>query len=423
MRKKLILMALPCLLFQVCIAQRGLVPGYAITATGDSIAGMLERKTGEKNSTDLQFIPSGQSATRIVNVQDFTGFGYHDTHQYYERHQVTVQMSYMEPFSQSIMYPDSVREVTLFLERIYKGNEITLYKLVDNRTHFFIAKDGQVNELLIRYKSSNTGSSVASSTTEIPVFRDQLRKYFNWTEETSLNSRLADLAYTQSDIVRFVAKIDGGQNQITRIRKRNIYVYAAAGLVSNKLVFMNPTKTVDPVYFRVSSVMSSQVGAGIMLDPNRHSSSFYFGFGASISGMQYRGERSVHIISPEQDELEKYHAQQSTFTIAPQVGYKVLLTGDWAIKTQASLLAHFLLKNKLSVDIRTDYNGGQSTRSYTYSYTNDKILNGVFSAFASWQNKVEAGINYYPTTTNTINKQYVSRYNGIGVEARYLMRL
>ncbi|WP_315818554.1 hypothetical protein [Paraflavitalea speifideaquila] len=95
---------------------------------------------------------------------------------------------------------------TVFLRIIIKGPKVSLYELVDTKSHFYISEQpGDYQELQYKVYYSRKLSSIQRR----PIFQDQLRTYIRGHIQEGRLLRLLDRAgYEEDDLLPLIAGIN-----------------------------------------------------------------------------------------------------------------------------------------------------------------------------------------------------------------------
>ncbi len=135
--------------FAAIQAQVNLRPGYIITNENDTVRGMIDYRTAERNALYCDFYPDGSSNKESYKPGDIYAYRFTDDGKFYVTRKVTHKNE----------------SQTLFLEYLIKG-VISLYYYKDDATHFFFEdEEGKMYE--------------ADNYQEETVSRDGIRAYRN----------------------------------------------------------------------------------------------------------------------------------------------------------------------------------------------------------------------------------------------------
>jgi hypothetical protein len=210
-----------------CFAQSG--PGYVVLDSGDTLRGHLKLLEGYASAP----VSIGLSATegtpgKGYSVRECKAFAVGED--VYERATVTMNMSYLDEMDMNVLYQDSMLTQTLFLRRIYKGKNLSLLKYHNGeetgffraknvKTHFFVQDPEKTQELIMAYNNRPI-KSVAYDPSDFdrssramrqirPIYRDQLRIYFDWIREKKLVRRIDASEYREDHLLKIITEIDG----------------------------------------------------------------------------------------------------------------------------------------------------------------------------------------------------------------------
>lgn len=201
--------------------------GYVVLESGDTLKGIVKLLDGYRSAPQLITLEaSGAASAPYYSVKECKAFAIGDDE--YIRATVTMDMSYFTSIDLTILYEDSTLTQTVFLKRIYKGKNISLLKYYDGqelgafravnvKMHFFVQDADKVQELIMKYTNAPTKSVVrhfdvdrgSSAMRQIrPIFRDQLRMYFDWLTEKKLLRKLDGSDYTEYHLLKLIPLID-----------------------------------------------------------------------------------------------------------------------------------------------------------------------------------------------------------------------
>lgn len=185
-----------------------MVPGYVITAGGDSLSGSLSQRD-LKNYRDSALFRSGEKSF-YINTANTRSFGTYDPGEVFEKWTGTLDMSHLNDKYE--LYADTVRNATIFIRRIYTGSTISLFHYFDLKDHFFVRFNGSVEELIHKYAKPAVWQGMKSGKSphhnEIQIFRNQLYRYFDWQNDERLRTKIDFAEYNSKTLLSIVKSID-----------------------------------------------------------------------------------------------------------------------------------------------------------------------------------------------------------------------
>lgn len=223
-KPRLIFLLLAILATFLAHAQGGL--GYILLKEGDTLRGDIKIKQGYASAPKvIQFAGTESAAPKDFSVNDCQGFVIGDN--VYLRATVTMDLSFLANIEKSIFFEDSSITQTVFLRRIYKGQNINLFKYHDGeekgfirkanvKTHFFVQDKDKVQELIIKYDYAprrslhnfDTNKNVMAVRRVWRIYKDQLKLYYDWMTETELQKQVDKADYLEDHLLKVIAAID-----------------------------------------------------------------------------------------------------------------------------------------------------------------------------------------------------------------------
>ena len=125
------------------------VNGFYVNKNGDTVYGSFPKKI-PRGTAVFKFQPTGGSA--IMNISFDTCIAVSCGEVLYKKWYGTRSMAYIDKFTLDIVNLDNYETGIITLERVFQGESLGLYYFRDVRDHFFIEKDGYIDELAISYR-------------------------------------------------------------------------------------------------------------------------------------------------------------------------------------------------------------------------------------------------------------------------------
>ena len=126
--KKFILAGLLLLAYNLCFSQTDFKPGYVITQSGDSLAGLVDYREGARSFRSCDFRQSVSQETHTYKPGELLAYGFLDGQRFETK---------------TITLPDSTMH-TVFLEALIRG-QVSLYKF---EQYYWVEKNAVLNVLL-----------------------------------------------------------------------------------------------------------------------------------------------------------------------------------------------------------------------------------------------------------------------------------
>ena len=215
-------------LLAICTSYAQSGPGYVVLDNGDTLRGYLKFIEGYSNApVVIGFGPQEGTLHKGYTVKECKAFAVGG--EVFERATVTMNMSFLDEMDMKIFYQDRILTETVFLHRIYKGKNLHLLKYHNGeekgfikttkvKTHFFVRDAEKTQELIMSYNDRPI-RTVAYDPSDFdrgsramrqlrPIYRDQLRMYFDWIREKKLVRKIDASEYREDHLVKLITEID-----------------------------------------------------------------------------------------------------------------------------------------------------------------------------------------------------------------------
>ncbi len=206
---------------------------------GDTVHGFIDYRQWEINPHAIRFKQDlEKSKPTAYTVNDLSYFEIPG----FDRYIRAIVRKDLRPIEinellRNITVVDTTITDTVFL-RTLVDSKLSLFQLVDERTHFYLRDDkGQFHELLYKVYLENADSKIS----KMYIFRDQLNQWIDveTRSSSSLSSLLARAEYNEKDLVRIVEKMNEKANAAfvyqAKKTKQSISFYIGAGGMFSKL--------------------------------------------------------------------------------------------------------------------------------------------------------------------------------------------
>ena len=223
-KPRLIFLLLAILATFLAHAQGGL--GYILLKEGDTLRGDVRLKEGYPSAPRIVGFAGTESALPAnFSANDCKSFRIGND--VYHSATVTMDMSYFSGLDDyKILNADSTLTRTIFLKEVYKGKHLTLLKYYNGaesgfftkpnvKLHLFINDGENTRELIMKYTYApdkgpfdfERGSRAMRQLR--PIYRDQLRMYYDWTQERKLTRKIDASEYSEENLLIIIKEIDG----------------------------------------------------------------------------------------------------------------------------------------------------------------------------------------------------------------------
>jgi hypothetical protein len=179
-------------------AQKQYEEGYVITASQDTLRGMINYLNWSKNPESIQFKSSSQSSEQVFGLEEIAGFFVHGEH--YVKAMVKVDDTPTKVEELTYARNPETHEQAVFLRALIRGPK-ELYYFKGKKENFYIRQGTSGYELLVsyRYKIDHTaGESIIT----VDTFKEQLSNYLADCQEVSAKTKT--LVYTSGALIKFV---------------------------------------------------------------------------------------------------------------------------------------------------------------------------------------------------------------------------
>jgi len=222
-KPRLIFLLLAILATFLAHAQAG--PGYIILNEGDTLRGEVQLKQGYPGAPRIVgFAGTESAAPANFSVDECKGFCIGNN--VYQRATVTMDMSHLANIDLIILNEDILQTQTVFLRQLFKGKYFTLLHYYDGdeegffqhsniKRHFFINNGDSTMELVMKYQYASRkdrGLNVERGSWAIrqvrPIFRDQLKLYYDWMNDRRLRKKIDASLYREDHLIKIIKEID-----------------------------------------------------------------------------------------------------------------------------------------------------------------------------------------------------------------------
>lgn len=211
MKAKILLTLTPVLIsFFACFGQnpKAWKEGFYTTLQGDTVKGYI--LLGEKEEFSAIKFKAAKEDEKYANISiaNCKSIGFKDKN--YLVWTGKRSMVALSKFDFDLINIDSFRTETIPLLLLYKGKLASLYLYNDVRDHYFIEKDGKMDELLINYSRIDVLEALTHRTGSVPkyvstpIYRDQLMYIFKDSMTRKKQNHIAVLLYEYSGMMSII---------------------------------------------------------------------------------------------------------------------------------------------------------------------------------------------------------------------------
>lgn len=188
-----------------------MVYGYVITTEGDSLNGYLSYRDIKYYRDSFLFSSDPENGNRrIFNASNCRAFGLFDPFEVFEKWTGTLDMSHINERYE--LYPDSVKNATIFMKNIYNGSSISLFHYYDVKDHFLVKHNGNVEELIQKYARPSAWQGMKSGRAPhhnlMQIYRKQLYRFFDPEKNRRLKIEVDFSNYNYTSLLNVVQWID-----------------------------------------------------------------------------------------------------------------------------------------------------------------------------------------------------------------------
>src|SRR5690349_1932616 len=124
-------------------AQRNYLNGSVVLMNGETLKGMIDYRNWERNPDQVNFKLNEGSVDINYSVDDIRSFEITG----HDKYVSAIVMKDMLPVNANSLEIEGVQKMikdTVFLRSIVSGNKLSLYELIDTKSHYYIQqKDGE----------------------------------------------------------------------------------------------------------------------------------------------------------------------------------------------------------------------------------------------------------------------------------------
>jgi hypothetical protein len=300
--------------FVTIFSQKNILPGYIVLPSKDTVRGSIDYRNWEKNPTQIRFSQS-PSESRSYTISDIEAFGVTGM-DYYRKATVRVDDNPVR-LSDIIVYSEElIQDQTVFLRILAEGKELTLYELVNFKTHYFIAKGGgPVEELSYKLiKDDQTNNIVTKND-----FRVQLKKLISSNGSLSYEQSLAidQLNYKEKDLVNFVSQVNGLSSDkisFANKKKEKPRLFAGGGVVFPNLSFQSTDARLKSIKYK--NKFSYIITGGADFFASRNQQHLFLRTELSISTLETEGSGVSENTTSPTTQKNEYSLKQFNLTPA-----------------------------------------------------------------------------------------------------------
>jgi hypothetical protein len=208
------------------VAQSNMVPGYIITAKGDTLHGFILDRNSSWSVSSINFATSAAGTPRVYDLSELSTMYLQSYDAYYQVRTVEIDK---KPVDMAQLESDGARRIvteTLLLEQVVRGS-IDLYDYTDEKSkrHFFVQKDGGKTEELPYVKYLTAAGRIV----EMPFYTGSLQALTADCAKAGKPPRLDRKA-----LIRYITEYNRcmGDAEVTKVGKKNRLIGTAFGGVS-----------------------------------------------------------------------------------------------------------------------------------------------------------------------------------------------
>ncbi|HYH15075.1 MAG TPA: hypothetical protein VD794_07645 [Flavisolibacter sp.] len=305
-------------------AQRNFIPASIELASREKISGYIDYRNWVANPKTIAF-----KRTESDNVEEYT------THDLY-----SFQIPGKDEYIKAIVWKDiqplqldklvnySMPSVldTVFLRTLVKGEKISLYELIDEKAHYFIAPQNDTLQEL-QYKRLQVGTT-HDYYNDYNTFRDQLKRYISADGTSSkLQRQIESANYKSKDLVNLVKAINNNTATIisSSEKVKNKPQFFVAGGITYNTTSIKGRQDFDVFKNIKDPFLSYTFSVGGDLFPRRGLKNVFLRTEVRLSNNAYKGDVEVYLpySPPNYKERRTYSLKMTTVTPSLLAGYNV----------------------------------------------------------------------------------------------------
>lgn len=313
--------------FQFCLLvatlnsnAQNFLSGYIIKSNGDSVRGQINYKNWERNPKTISFHSANSTIEQIFTTDQLREFDITGQDHYLK---ATIQKD-MRPVNYDASEDDinssslaSVKD-TVFLRQLVKGGKISLYELIDSKTHYFIQKRGEeIQELQYRIALRKEQSGY----TQLFIFRDQLKAMFP-TEANAIAAKIERAQYSARDLQKIVELLNGQTTVRNDNAGKGSRFFGGVGISYNSIDFPISYHGMDAL--KTKDYLGYHFTLGMDLLSHRNLQNLFIRIGLAYSSYHYKGSGERVEYMYQQQKRYSYDLKINSFTPSLSIGYAVL---------------------------------------------------------------------------------------------------
>jgi hypothetical protein len=214
---------------QLLYAQKTILKGYIIKLNNDTVKGYIDYKNWNKNPVSINYYPALNDKPQTLDVKSINGFGITDDkyNESYISKTVKLETSPQQLGKLGFDKEPAFEDKILFL-RVLNQGDLTLFKYVDDRSHFFIDNGSKTEELIYkRYYVNESKNQIAYNSN----YKEQLKNLFINNKNIS-DDEIEKVSFYEGDIIKIVQKHNQSKpNSYKPVAYKNEKLVAKFGLI------------------------------------------------------------------------------------------------------------------------------------------------------------------------------------------------
>jgi hypothetical protein len=309
------------LLTSQVFAQVNYKKGQIILQNGDTLRGLIDYRNWERNPKKINFKKEENSGAETYGLQELQSFEIFGLDKY-TRAEVWKDIQSVSLNSLEEESRPTVRD-TVFLRTIQEGHRLSLYELIDDKTHFFIHADtGSYQELQYKILQDKEAST---NYKELNIYRNQLKAYgFGLPDQDKLFRKIDQARYNEQDLAPILAEINGNTNQTSAISERHvrqIVPLLGVGLTCNNISFSGEDDNLN--ILQSSTFLGYSIEAGADIYSKRHFQKLFFKGLLKFSNSNYHGTAEKIALGGQKDKID-YHINMNTVGLSFSLLYSFI---------------------------------------------------------------------------------------------------
>lgn len=363
MRKLLFLLLILAFSLFTKAQQDNKLPSKASLKDGTTLNGFIKRKFAKLTPQQFELSGSNPSGNTVTLTPENTVTIEIADSIIYRSAKLKIYLNPIDNGSLDITPDEPSIEGPFFIERLIKGNVLSLYMLTDSIKTHYIIEDTSGNFQSLRYVKYTDNTSGSGTFKEYAYYKNQLLAYAGGNEKAK--SKIMSSDYSITGMIAAVTSVNNyntlSPTASTEAAKHlTFYPFAGAGIGLATMSFDGIPQRLAVINF--SSAVSPQLIAGVEMQAGKHKNILASLF-ASFNSYSFTGSNSYKNSGGTTIE-DKYELKASPLSINVMLNYAVINVQQikFAVGAGYGLVVNNISRNSFTT---TDVNANGSTVKLT----------------------------------------------------------